>query len=645
MKKLVSILLSVALILMVTPVGAFEVTVGAETDGNFTYTVSNGEATITSVSTSISGDITIPSTLGGFPVTNIGDEAFLGCTSLISVTIPDGITSIGKGVFIWCKSLKTISVDKDNQNYCDVDGILFNKSKTTLILYPAGKTNTSYTIPDTVISIGESAFYECYNLTSVTILSGVTDIGRKAFYGCDSLTSVTIPNSVTSIGNSAFSGCKILTGIIIPNSVKSIGDEAFLGCISLTSINIPDSVISIGYGAFYSCQSVTDITIPDSVTSIGGDAFYSTAYYNDVNNWQNDVLYIGKHLVKAKESIDGEYEIKDGTLTVAGRAFSYCDKLTNIIFPNSVISIGSWMFKRCKSLTNITIGSGVISLGEGVFVDCDSLKEISVDDNNPNYCDVSGVLFNKSKTELIRYPVGNVNPSYTIDDGVISISDYAFYSFKSLTDIIIPDDVTSIGVLAFAGCTNLTSITIPDSVISIRGSSFAHCNSLTDVYYQGTKEDKNAIAYDSDELLNRDELLNATWHYNSCIGSATHTFDGVCDNACDVCGLNRNVEHTFDNACDAECNICNQTRKPPHTYDDENICTECGAQKPAVKSGDINEDEKINNKDLGLLMQYINTWSVEINAYAADVNADAKINNKDYGILAQYINTWDVELQ
>ena len=174
--------------------------------------------------------VTIPNS-----VTSIGKAAFAYCSGLTSVTIPNSVTSIGEGAFAVCTGLTSINVASDNSNYCSVDGVLFNKDKTTLIQYPGGKQG-AYTIPNSVTSIGETAFYGCTGLTSVTIPNSVTSIGEWAFAYCSGLTSVTIPNSVTSIGKAAFAHCSGLTSVTIPNSVTSIGEAAFYGCSGLTSV-------------------------------------------------------------------------------------------------------------------------------------------------------------------------------------------------------------------------------------------------------------------------------------------------------------------------------------------------------------------------------------------------------------------------
>ena len=288
---------------------------------------------------------------------------------------------------------------------------MFNKNKSELITYPAGKTDSEYAIPNSVTSIGSYAFFDCESLTSVTIPNSVTNIGDYAFSYCESLTSVTIPNSVTSIcsdaffdctslksievsdnnknyssvdgvlfnkdktelikypssktdntyeipdsvtsiGAYAFQDCSRLTSVTIPNSVTSIGYGAFLGCSSLTSVTIPDSVISIGDYAFSYCESLTSVTIPNSVTGIGSNAFYKTAYYNDESNWDNGVLYISDCLIDTNYNFDSttDYIIKDGTRFIADSVFSNCDNLISVTIPNSVKSLGDNAFGSVKKV-------------------------------------------------------------------------------------------------------------------------------------------------------------------------------------------------------------------------------------------------------------------------------------------------------
>ena len=268
------------------------------------YTTYNIPQGITAIESSAFYDckfltrVTIPDS-----VTSIGDCAFYLCSSLTSVSIPDSVEQIGTNPFAACFELKTISVSPEHPYFATIDGVLFRKADKALISYPAGISSSTYTIPQGITAIGDSAFYYCDSLTSVSIPDSVTSIGDNAFYFCESLTSVTIPDSVTAIGDSAFSYCDSLTSVSIPDSVTAIGDEAFYSCSSLTSVNIPDSVTSIGDRAFSYCDSLTSVSIPDSVTAIGNRAFY------------------------------------------------YCDSLTSVSIPNSVTSIGDYAFGDCSNLT------------------------------------------------------------------------------------------------------------------------------------------------------------------------------------------------------------------------------------------------------------------------------------------------------
>ncbi len=255
MKKIVSLLLITGLLLsLAVPMG-----VGAATEGGFTYSVYAGKATITEY-TGKAANLVIPVTLGGYPVTTIGKDAFQFCYSLTSVTIPNSVTTIGEYAFDYCHSLTSVTIGdsvttigKDAFAYCD--------------------SLTSVTIPNSVTTIGDQAFEFCDSLTSVTIPDSVATIGGWAFFNCHSLTSVTIGDSVTTIGDWAFADCNSLTSVTMGDSVTTIRDRAFSGCDSLTSVTIPNSVTTIGDYAFEGCDSLTSVTIGDSVTTIGDYAF------------------------------------------------------------------------------------------------------------------------------------------------------------------------------------------------------------------------------------------------------------------------------------------------------------------------------------------------------------------------------------
>ena len=221
--------------------------------------------------------------------------------------------------------------------------------------------------------------------------------------------------------------------VVIENGVTSIGKYAFLYCSSLAEINIPEGITSIGESAFSKCSSLAEINIPEGVTSIGESAFYE------------------------------------------------CSSLAKINIPAEVTSIDWFAFYKCSSLSKIELPSSVTSIDSGAFDGCSSLREINVQEGNKNYSSVNGILFNKGKTEIIKYPQGKKETNYNIPEGVTSIGKYAFFECSSLSQINIPEGVTTIGGRAFRLCRSLSKIELPSSVTRIAGYAFNGCSSLTKI--------------------------------------------------------------------------------------------------------------------------------------------------------------------
>ncbi len=396
-------------------------------------------------------------------------------SSVKKVVIQNGVTSIGYGAFKYCTNL------------------------------------TSVVIPDSVTSIGDSAFSHCESLTSVIIPDSVTSIGNSAFEGCSSLTSVAIPDSVTSIGNSAFANCSSLVSVVIPDSVTSISYDAFYGCSTLESITvdknnneysndkygvlfnkdkttliqyptgnkrtsyaIPNSVTSICAWAFYDCYNLTSVTIPNSVTNIDHFAFCNCSSLISV-------------------------EIPDSVTSIGMGVFIGCSSIISVTIPDNGISIDVGAFSGCSSLISVTIPENADILGQ-FFFGCDSLTTITVDEKNDGLSsDMYGVLFNKDKSELFKYPAGNKRTTY-----------------------IVPNGVTYISEQAFANCEYLTSITIPNSVTYIDYYAFGNCSNLENVYFTGSEEEWNEI-YIEDENY---PLLNATIHFNTFVPEVPELSEG-----------------------------------------------------------------------------------------------------------------------
>ena len=278
-------------------------TLSGETSGDWTYTVTDNQATITNYSGSAT-EIVVPTALEGIPVVKLGETwppvFYKNDNSLpiTKVTIPEGIKTIGDYAFynnqlteiivpsslteiedyaFWYnEELEKVTVSDTNPNYTDEDGILYNKSKTSLLRYPQGRSSTTFSIPATVTVVATYAFSGSIGLTEISIPNSVVSIGSDVFSNCSGLLGIDLPGSITSISAHTFVGCSSMTSITLPDSITSIGGEAFAWCSSLASVTIPNSVTTIHGSAFRGCDSLVNIKIPESVTYLGSDIFESS---------------------------------------------------------------------------------------------------------------------------------------------------------------------------------------------------------------------------------------------------------------------------------------------------------------------------------------------------------------------------------
>ncbi len=411
-KSLFVLILAAAMILALLPAATAmaEDGVSAEAAEDYTYSLTDGKATITGY-TGPGGEITIPDRVGGdpgYPVTAIGDRAFYNNQSITGVTIPEGVTNIGYtaflsnsnletvslpdslvsirdgafydtsmaevdipknvtsieiqefGVFGSCLHLAAINVDPENPAYSSVGGVLFNKDQTAILQYPFALAGTSYTIPSGVKVIGTNAFEGCFlHLESVVIPDSVTEIGRNAFWDCASLENVTIPGSVTKIGSEAFFACDSLQGMNIPAATQDIGTSAFAFCESLAYINVDASneYYTSTDGVLFNKGKTTLMTypmgksgisysIPDTVTVIDKDAFF------------------GSYL-KA-------IAIPGSVTSIRDSAFCFCTDLLSIEIPDSVTDM-DFAFEACHSLTEAIFLGDCPATSEHEFFNCENL--------------------------------------------------------------------------------------------------------------------------------------------------------------------------------------------------------------------------------------------------------------------------------
>jgi hypothetical protein len=248
-------LTALALLLLASPAPLF---------AQYSYITNNNSITITGYDCS-AGVITIPDTINGLPVTQIGITAFANCATLTGVVISSNVTSIGVDAFFLCTNLTTITVDANNPAYSSTDGVLFADNQTMLVVYPLGKLG-SYTVPNTVRSLADHAFYNCTHLTRVTMPNGLADIGTYAFCYCSGLINVAIPASVTNIGLFAFGYCPNLAGIYFWSNAPPVGSYAFSGASKVTAYYLPGTT---GWSYFSAIAGIPVVLWNPQTTSLG----------------------------------------------------------------------------------------------------------------------------------------------------------------------------------------------------------------------------------------------------------------------------------------------------------------------------------------------------------------------------------------
>ena len=425
-------------------------------------------------------------------VEEIGYSAFEGCSGLTGLNIPASIKMIGGSAFEKCSQLQSIEVDKDNPSYRSIDGVLYNKTLTTLICCPGGKKGV-LDIIDGVINIEDNACEGCMGLTAVNIPDSVEYIGHGAFSECSSLSSVAIPDGVEEIEYSMFSECAGLTSVSLPEGITMIGDYAFSGCTKLNGLVIPSTVTEIGYSTFEDCCELASIEMPADVSEIGMGAFDGCLKMKSIDVDESNqkyksidgVLYdkAAVILIRFPEGKVGCFEIPDTVETIEEGAFEGCAGLVEIGLSKAK-EIRDRAFDDCSGLATVAIPQSVRSIGDEVFSGCTGLNAIDVANENLMYKSIDGVLYNKSGTRLIRCPEGRTG-TFTVPDTVIGIEDYAFEDCVGLMDVVLPNSVTSIGTSAFNGCKGLTSFTVPKSVTDFGLYSFSGCRMLRSLIFKG----------------------------------------------------------------------------------------------------------------------------------------------------------------
>ncbi len=481
----------------------------------------------------------------------IGTAAFAKCENLDGISIPQGVMGIGPGAFAECSSisgrivipesvqvlgysafqdnlsLTGIDVEAGNQSYCSIDGVLFDKAKTSLMQYPAGKTDLSYQVPDGVEYIDGSSFSHSTNLEEIIFPESLKEIGTSAFFGCYNLKKANIPAGVEVCNPAAFSACFALTEITvddrnerltdidgnlfskdksvmiqyaagktqdtyeIPSTVTRINDAALINCRNLKTVIIPTSVTFIGQSAFAGCNALKNIYYKGSETqwrqifilTENSGLTNATIYFDsgEISEEDGFRFYISSgeaRIREALESVQGDVVIPSSlggcpVGAIDNGAFRSLGGITSVVIPESVTRIGEYAFYGCRDLRSVEILGQVKEIDQWTFAYCPKLVSVLLPDGLLTLA--KGAFYDCEKLRDIEIP-----------NSVTTIADRVFYDCVSLEDVVIPSGVAMIGEMAFARCKGFKEIDIPDGVRIIGVAAFFGCDGVAEINIPGT---------------------------------------------------------------------------------------------------------------------------------------------------------------
>ena len=510
--------------------------------GDWTYTVSGTNATITKF-TGTATNVVIPSTIteGGttYTVTALYDASsssgavFNGYGAkdpLISVTIPSTLKSIGNYAFYYCTGLTRIR------------------------------------IPNSVTSIGNSAFYSCSGVTDLTIGTGISSVSPWSFAYCSGLSTVSIPSNITSIGEYAFAWCSGLASITISNRVTSIENYAFYSCSGLTDVTIPNSVTSIGWYAFEYCRGLTSVTIGSGVKKVGACAFHECSKLLEIINKSSLTITAGS--LKVSSSIENNdylaYYAKRVITDASQSNYQVIDNIkyyinssnneyiavgstianpTSITINNSCTSIYQYAFYNRISLVSVEIPDSVISIGDYAFSSCTSLVSVETPDSVTSIG--SGAFYSCSGLMYL-----------TISNNITMLNKHIFYKCTSLKSVIIPNRVTYIGEESFYECRSLMSITIGTSVTRVSRRAFSGCSKLLEVINKssltvtpGSSMTSGSVDYDYLGYYAKQVISDASQSNYQVINNVIYYID-ICNNEYIAVALDGSpTSITINNGC------------------------------------------------------------------------------------------------
>ena len=382
-------------------------------------------------------------------VTEISSGAFSRSPQMNAITISETVTTIPASTFDALKSLTAINVNANNTTFKSDGGILFTKDGKTILRYPIAKTGTSYSIPTTVTTIGNSAFYWVRNLESITIPSSVTKVEAYGFDSCPKIKIITIPSKVTTIG---FRGFGYMTGLkylnIQAKTPTTVDADAFKGTTGISTMTY------IGTSSEFSSSKW------GSLTNVSGKTKYCNSEVNDYT-----IVKFNNSTATSVNLPEFATYIKNGALPAT---------LTSVTLPKALTGYDAYLFDSCKALTAIYVQSG-----------------------STNFKSVSGVLYSYDGKTLMRYPIAKASESYSIPDTVTKIANSAFYQCKNIKHLTVPSSVTNIDNYGLATGNVLTTLNINAKNPTIASTNAFSSTTVTTVNYNGTLTEWNASNWKS----------------------------------------------------------------------------------------------------------------------------------------------------
>ncbi len=495
-------------------------------------------------------------------VSAIDSYAFMGCSALTELTLPSTIRTMGSSTFSQCSTLSSVTL---TDGITTIGSSAFSSSAIQRIDLPNSITsigssafyackNLEYvSLSNNITEVADNLFLNCTKLKEVEIPDGVTSIGDHVFSDCHALESIELPSALTKIGSSAFNECKTITELDIPEGLTAIGDWTFGNMEGLEILRLPKGITSIGEYAIYGLDSIKAIyfggtydewnaiefgddnssvdeatVICAGMPELNAESDFSYSTETTTNVWGTTIKKVTitgyKNTSKTEVCIPAKI---GGNQVTKIRASAFSSKsLRKIALPNSITEIGNNAFQYNSNLKEINLPTKLATIGDSAFLSCNiekiyvpaattsigkrtfaGTKYIEVDKNNPNYCSVNGVLYNKDMTALVGYP-NNRAGAFEIPETVTAIEDAFFWACQYLTEIKFPEGFTAISKQALGNCPQLKTLYLPSTLVSIGDSATNLSTGITDIYFNGTRAQWAQVAIGT----SNENLLKATVH-------------------------------------------------------------------------------------------------------------------------------------